>query len=178
QISGDGIVLVDRASMRYIDVNQTLCDMVGQEREELLGMTPMDLFGVERAVLERDYDALIADNNSSANLVEGNYRHKDGSFIPVETRRRALHTGDGWLIVGTVRDITARKHVEEELGRFSTAMDATADAIYLVDRTTMNFIHVNEAACRMQGRTRGEMFALGPAGILAISRAELERTYD
>jgi len=30
--SGDAIVLVDRASMRYIDVNQTLCDLVGRTR--------------------------------------------------------------------------------------------------------------------------------------------------
>ncbi|MDZ4252938.1 MAG: EAL domain-containing protein [Sulfuritalea sp.] len=67
---------------------------------------------------------------------------------------------------------------EESLRRFSSAMDATADAIYLVDRTSMRFIHVNDAACRMQGQTREELLALGPVALLATSRAELERTYD
>ena len=44
------------------------------------------------------------------------------------------------------------------------AMDAMVDAIYLVDRSSMTFIHVNDAACRMQNKTREELLALGPAG--------------
>jgi diguanylate cyclase (GGDEF)-like protein/PAS domain S-box-containing protein len=65
-----------------------------------------------------------------------------------------------------------------DLQRFRTAMDATADAIYLVDRSSMCFVHVNDAACRMQNQTREELLALGPEGVLSTSRAELERTYD
>jgi diguanylate cyclase (GGDEF)-like protein/PAS domain S-box-containing protein len=110
--SGDGIVLVDRATMRYVDVNQTLCDLVGYTRQELICMTPMDLFGTEREVLERDYDAIIADSTHRALLVEGHYRHKNGSLIPIETRRRAFHAGEGWIIVGSARDITDRKKAE------------------------------------------------------------------
>jgi diguanylate cyclase (GGDEF)-like protein/PAS domain S-box-containing protein len=66
----------------------------------------------------------------------------------------------------------------EELRQFAAAMDATADAIYLVERSSLRFIHVNEAACRMQKRTREELLALGPAGVLGIPLAELERTCD
>jgi PAS domain-containing protein len=40
------------------------------------------------------------------------------------------------------------------LQRFAAAMDATVDAIYLVDRSTMNFVYVNDAACRMRKQTR------------------------
>jgi len=177
-ISADAIVLVDRTSMRYIDVNQTTCDMSGLTREQLLGMTPKDLTGRSRESLEAEYDALIADAGSVADRVEGEYPHKDGSTVFVETRRRALSTETGWVIVGTTRDITERVRGEEALRRFSAAMDATTDAIYLVDRTSMRFVHVNEAACSMQGRTRAELFALGPQGVLSASRAELEHTYD
>jgi diguanylate cyclase (GGDEF)-like protein/PAS domain S-box-containing protein len=75
-------------------------------------------------------------------------------------------------------DVTERKRREEEVRRFAAAMDAAADAIYLVDRDSMRFIHVNAAACRMQSHTREEMLALGPDGVLSIPRAELEQTYD
>lgn len=75
-------------------------------------------------------------------------------------------------------DVTPRKRYEEDLRRFRAAMDATADAIYLVDRSSMRFIDVNEAACRVHKRTREELFVLGPAGLLATSRAELECAYD
>ena len=67
---------------------------------------------------------------------------------------------------------------EQALRRFSAAMDATADAIYLVDRSSMRVIHVNDAACRMQGQTRKQLLALGPAELLSTSHAELELTYD
>ena len=90
--SGNTILLVDRARMRYVDVNQTLCELVGYSREEILGMTPMDLFSADRETLERDYNAIIADNSSSASKVEGEYRRKDGALIPIETRRRACLT--------------------------------------------------------------------------------------
>jgi hypothetical protein len=33
-------------------------------------------------------------------------------------------------------------------------MDATNDALFLVDRSTTRYIHVNEAACRIQAQTR------------------------
>jgi diguanylate cyclase (GGDEF)-like protein/PAS domain S-box-containing protein len=67
---------------------------------------------------------------------------------------------------------------ETSLQRFAAAMDATVDAIYLVDRASMNFVYVNDAACRMRRQTREELFALGPAGVLETTRAELERSYD
>ena len=82
----------------------------------------------------------------------------------------------GYQGVGT--DITERKHGEEALRRFSAAMDAITDAIYLVDRASMRFVHINDAACRMRKQTREELFALGPEGVLSTPRAELERIYD
>ena len=75
-------------------------------------------------------------------------------------------------------DITEQKLGEERSRRFGKAMDAIVDAIYLVDRSSMRFIHVNDAACRMQDRTREQLLALEPGVILGLSRAELERVYD
>jgi diguanylate cyclase (GGDEF)-like protein/PAS domain S-box-containing protein len=76
------------------------------------------------------------------------------------------------------RDITARKEGEVALRRFRAAMDATSDAIFLTDRTTMRFLDVNDAACRMQGLTRAELMALGPHGVLGQSPEELAAVYD
>ena len=79
---------------------------------------------------------------------------------------------------GVGKNVTERRRRDEGLRMFRAAMDATADAIYLVDRASMRFIDVNEAACRMQDRTREEVLALGPDGVLSIPREELERAYD
>ncbi len=132
--SGDAILLIDRASLRYIDVNQTFCDMVGRTREELLGMTPMDVFSTDRETLERDYDALIADNAAAANSVEGEYRHSDGSVVPIETRRRAMHTDQGWVIVATARDLTKRKMAERRIAYLNRVLGVLSGINTLIVR--------------------------------------------
>jgi diguanylate cyclase (GGDEF)-like protein/PAS domain S-box-containing protein len=75
-------------------------------------------------------------------------------------------------------NITEQKHGEERSRRFGTAMDAIVDAIFLIDRSSMRFIHVNDAACRIQNKTRSELLASSPESLLGGSRAELEHTYD
>ena len=75
-------------------------------------------------------------------------------------------------------NITQQKRGEETSRRFGEAMNAIADAIYLVDRLTMRFVHVNDAACRAQNSTREKLLALPPEAVLGTSRTELERTYD
>jgi PAS domain S-box-containing protein len=75
-------------------------------------------------------------------------------------------------------EVTGRMRPDESLRRFRTAMDATADAIFLVDRTSMLFVDVNETACHMFGYTREELLELGPSALKSDSRDELERMYD
>jgi len=75
-------------------------------------------------------------------------------------------------------DITERRRAEQDLRRFTAGLDATADAVFLVDRPTMRFIHVNEAACRMHGMTREQLLAVGPAAFIETSYAQLEQEYD
>jgi diguanylate cyclase (GGDEF)-like protein/PAS domain S-box-containing protein len=75
-------------------------------------------------------------------------------------------------------DITDQKRGATALRRFAGAMDATADALFLVDRSSMRYIHVNEAACRMQAQTRAALLASSPAQVLGISEQELAESYD
>ena len=65
-----------------------------------------------------------------------------------------------------------------DLQRFRTAMDSTADAIYLVNRTTMAFVELNATACNMLGYTREELFKLGPAQMASATPEHLESVYD
>ena len=58
------------------------------------------------------------------------------------------------------------------------ALDASVDAIYLVDRTRMKIMYANDAACRMQRLTREQLIERGPMGAQAQEKAELEKTYD
>jgi diguanylate cyclase (GGDEF)-like protein/PAS domain S-box-containing protein len=64
-----------------------------------------------------------------------------------------------------------------ELQRFRSAMDATGDAIFLVDPAAMRLVDVNETACRLLGYTRTELLNLGPPGLGVGTHEELAETY-
>jgi PAS domain S-box-containing protein len=65
-----------------------------------------------------------------------------------------------------------------DLQRFRTAMDATADAICIVNRSSMRFIEANATACSMFGHAREELLRMGPADIYRESTGQLEGVYD
>jgi len=112
--SEDAILLTDRASMRFIDANTTACEMLGYARDELLAIGPHDLLPKTRDELERDYDALIG-GDAAAGQWQTTHRRRDGSLVPVEVSRRAIASGDSWIIVGIARDISARLDAEQTI---------------------------------------------------------------
>ncbi|GGY56369.1 EAL domain-containing protein [Pseudoduganella albidiflava] len=59
------------------------------------------------------------------------------------------------------QDMAARNRLTEDLRRFRLAMDATADAIFLVDRANTCFVDVNVTACRMLGFEREDFLLVG-----------------
>ncbi|HSH58361.1 MAG TPA: EAL domain-containing protein [Acidimicrobiales bacterium] len=65
-----------------------------------------------------------------------------------------------------------------DLQRFRVAMDATAEAIVMVDRATGTLLEVNATTCTMLGYSRDELFQLGPAGIWPENGPRLEAVYD
>lgn len=105
-------------------------------------------------------------------------RHQDGHEFPVELAVSPVRLRGSWIFNASIRDLTEKTRNKALLERCSAAMDATPDAIYLVDRATMRYVYVNDAACSMRKHTREQLLALGPAGLLAIPEAELAREYD
>ncbi|MHA4870585.1 EAL domain-containing protein [Duganella sp. PWIR1] len=75
-------------------------------------------------------------------------------------------------------DMNARIRLDEDLRRFRLAMDATADAIFLVDRAGMCFVDVNATASRMLGFEREDFLKVGPNRSLEGDLHKLEELYD
>jgi diguanylate cyclase (GGDEF)-like protein/PAS domain S-box-containing protein len=69
----------------------------------------------------------------------------------------------------TVRERTA------ELMRFRGAMDATADAIFLIDPNSMAMVDVSDGACRMLGFSREALLRIDPVALGLATREQLER---
>ncbi len=142
--SADMIVLIDRATMRFVDVNRTACKLLGYSREELFEMGPQDVLPVGREELERSYDGLIATPSANTGVLmsgmKSHYRCKDGSLLPFESTRRVLRSGDSYIIAAISRDIRERVAAEAALKesneRFDIAVRATSDIIWDLDLIT------------------------------------------
>jgi len=111
-LTGDAIFLVDRRTMRFVEVNATAAQMFGYTRQELLELGPTALRPETREQLEDQYDAAIGQGTTRTTET---MRRKDGSLVPVEAHRHAHRSGDDWIIVAVLRDITERKEAEERL---------------------------------------------------------------
>jgi diguanylate cyclase (GGDEF)-like protein/PAS domain S-box-containing protein len=112
--TADAIFLVNRSTMRFVEVNATACHMLGYTRGELFEVGPIQLGAATQAQLEAAYDAIIAGHGRNE-LTETNFRRKDGSQLQVEVHRQAQRAGQDWIIVGVARDITERKQAQQRL---------------------------------------------------------------
>jgi diguanylate cyclase (GGDEF)-like protein/PAS domain S-box-containing protein len=134
--SADMILFIDRNTMRYVDVNETVCRTLGYSREEMLAMGPQDILPVTREEQARTYDRFIADP-SAIHGMNSVYRCKDGSSIPFESTRRLLRSEDGYIIVAISRDIRKRLETEAALreseARFRSLTQLSSDFFWETD---------------------------------------------
>jgi len=120
--TANAITLVNRTTMRFVDVNTTACNLLGYTREELLQIGPSQLGAAGLEQLGGIYDSLIADHGA-AELLETRLRRKDGSEVDVEIHRHAQRAGEDWIIVGVLRDITERKQAQQEILRLHAELE-------------------------------------------------------
>ena len=82
------------------------------------------------------------------------------------------------LFVISQQDITERRFRDDDLRRFGAAMEATTDAIFLIDAANMELADVNGAACRLLGRPRADVLKMAPETLFATPRHELAKAWQ
>jgi PAS domain S-box-containing protein len=112
--SSDAILLVNCATLNFVEFNATACDMLGYTRAELFLEGPARIARLTRQELYGQYRSLLACEGRSTSS-EIRLRRADGSVLQVEMHRRPQRHGSESIMVETVRDITERKQYEETL---------------------------------------------------------------
>jgi diguanylate cyclase (GGDEF)-like protein/PAS domain S-box-containing protein len=98
-------------------------------------------------------------------------------WLRVRNLLRLKSLGDQLLSQSEVLEQKVRSRTAE-LQRFRSAMDATAEAIFLVQRSSMQFIEVNTTACEMLGYTRAELLRIGPRDIGMLTPEDIATIDD
>jgi PAS domain S-box-containing protein len=110
----DSIEVIDPATGRFVDVNETACRSHGYTRAEYLALGVPD---VDPLVAARPWRAVVEERRrAGGGIVETRHRRKDGSTFPVEVSLGFVRLGREYM-VAVVRDTTDRKRAEETLRR-------------------------------------------------------------
>ena len=128
----DGIYVVD-ADGRFTFVNDEFVELVGYDRETIIGSTPALLKNadaIERA--EEHLGRLLSDDGPETVTFEIPIQRADGDTILCEDQMAVLpYEGDAFVgSVGTLRDITEQRQQEH---RFQALIEETNDIISVVD---------------------------------------------
>ncbi len=111
-----------------LDANSIAISRYGYERQELLGLTILDLVAPEcRAQVPSRLKKALAEGVQ----FEFRHRRKDGSEFPVEVNSRPIVLGGERCLLSSVRDITERQQAEKELRERSEIIRLTIEATRL-----------------------------------------------
>ena len=150
------IYIVDAETLRFTQANAGLRRNLGYSMDELRKLTPMDL---KPSFTRATYDALVAPlvaGERDQVTFEAIHRRKDGSTYPVEVRVHFLPNETPAVFVAIVQDITERLAANEERTRLASAIEQTADSIWMQDLDGM-ISYVNPSFCRLYGYEPGEV---------------------
>ncbi|MEW5773027.1 MAG: EAL domain-containing protein [Thermodesulfobacteriota bacterium] len=144
---------------RFVLVNRRACESLGYSREDLLGLTVADV--------DPDFQPDPDQETFWRNLpltFESRHRRRDGSLFPVEVRVSAILYGGEKVILAAVRDITARKALENALRRAKDELEAR------VEERTRELAQANaELISEVEERKRAQMELLLAAEVFEHS---------
>ena len=120
---GKGLVALDG---RWLQVNRSLCAIVGYSEAELLATTFQALTHPDDLEADLAQVRRLLDGEIASYHVENRYFHKQGHVVWILLSRSLVHDGQGQPLhfIGQIQDISARKRAEEELIRAKAVADA------------------------------------------------------
>jgi len=172
----DAFFIADAASGQLREVNSRAAALLGYDAAELVGMHQSDLHPDGR---ETDYRELFEDHVQNqgprVELPDGSpiyVETSDGTRVPVEINGWRFSVGDRDLMAGVFRDVSQRRERERELERTETIIEATGDAVYMLDPEG-HFTFVNEALEELVGYEVDELLGEHVSTVMRESDVEV-----
>lgn len=117
--AGDGILVADPKTKKFVFANPKICEITGYSENELLSLGLENIHPKEELPHALDqFQKLLQGKITIAKDIQ--VLKKDGTIIYCDiTSSQSIKIGDQELLLGFFRDVTERKKAEEELKRFN-----------------------------------------------------------
>lgn len=165
--TSDGLLTIDESST-IVFANPAIERIFGYPPSDLIGdslltLIPEDLREQHLAAINRYIQT--GQRNLNWDHIELPGLHKEGHQIDLSIAFREAAPQDQHFFTGIIRDITERKHHQEELERFDSIIDTVGDAIYQLDLDG-NFVALNDVVVEQTGYSRDELIGESVTRIL------------
>jgi PAS domain S-box-containing protein len=151
--SHDSITVIDKQTLRFLDVNESACQRLGYSREELLSMS---IFDIDPTIDESSIGRLRQRlDKAGFARIETIQRRKDGTTFPAEVEISRVQL-DREYGVAVSRDITERKAAEGRLQEFERVVEHLEEMIFVFDRD-YRYVLANRAFLSYRGVTREQV---------------------
>ena len=106
-------MMISEPGGKFLEVNASACERLGYSREEMLAMSPADILAPDQVPLIAERNAALLGGSSA--FFDTVHVRRDGARIPVEISATIIDMPGGKAILTIARDISERKHAEQEL---------------------------------------------------------------
>ncbi|WP_295445866.1 PAS domain S-box protein [uncultured Thiodictyon sp.] len=168
--AGDGIALVDAQTLRFVEVNDAGCRLLGYSREEMLRLSvPQLRVDPDEAGLRERVAQVQAGPHAR---FENQYRRKDGALLDLQIDAQSVYLHGRDYLVAVWRDICDRnaqqRALEEREGLLEAIFNQVSVAIGLVDVQSQAFVRFNRAEHELLGYSETEFARLRLPDIQAL----------
>jgi len=159
----DGIALADADTGILLDCNQSLADLVGRNRAELIGQHQAILHppSGNNTGISATFKKHLT--NKEGQVLETQVLTVTGEIREVEIKANLLYLHGRKMLQGIFRDITERKRAEETLrkseDKYRTILKNIEEGYYEVDLAG-NFTFFNDSMCRILRYPKEEMMGM------------------
>lgn len=152
---------------RYIDANEAYLNILGFEREEVIGRTPLEL-NIWADPRDRVNFVEMLRQNSKCRNLEARFRKKDGTLIWGLLSASVIELDGVPCALSVVRDLTEARMAVERLAasqkalhsseaRYSTAFEAGPNALIIFRLDDGMYLEVNKTFLEIMGFEREEV---------------------
>jgi len=134
------IAIARTDNAEYEDVNPALLEMLGFEREEVIGHTAADL-----SIISADYRKYFADrmvDHGSIKNEDTVLTAKDGAIKHCILSAEVLEDGNDKYLMSFVYDITERKIIENNLNETKKELEVLTDKLTGQNKQLLSFAHI------------------------------------